>query len=95
MSNYKAETTLNEKDSLQDMLNVEKETVKMYSTALTEGVSKGFRQTVEKLFSDAADSQFKVYMLMTELGYAKVTSAPESALIEEKAKFSKVVNTLN
>lgn len=95
MSNYKAETTLNEKDSLQDMLNVEKETVKMYSTALTEGVSKGFRQTIAKLFGDAADSQFTVYMLMSELGYAKVDSAPESTLTEEKAKFQKVLNTLN
>ena len=28
MSNYKADITLNEKDSLQDMLNVEKNLVK-------------------------------------------------------------------
>ena len=40
---YKADITLNEKDSLQDMLNLEKSLVKIYSTAMTEGASKGFR----------------------------------------------------
>ena len=34
MSNYKADITLNEKDSLQDMLNLEKALVKIYSTAI-------------------------------------------------------------
>ena len=43
---YKADITLNEKDSLQDMLNLEKSLVKIYSTAMTEGVSKGFRTLI-------------------------------------------------
>ncbi|MBQ9756477.1 MAG: spore coat protein, partial [Clostridia bacterium] len=36
MQNYKADITLNEKDSLQDMLTLEKSVVKLYSTAITE-----------------------------------------------------------
>ena len=48
-TSYKAEVTLNEKDSLQDMLNLEKSAVKLYSTAMTEGCSKGFRTLVKEL----------------------------------------------
>ena len=36
---YMKDVTLNEKDSLQDMLNLEKNLVKVYSTVMTEGVT--------------------------------------------------------
>ena len=39
MTSYKAEVTLNEKDSILDLLALEKSLVKIYATALTEGVS--------------------------------------------------------
>ena len=94
MDNYKADITLNEKDSLQDMLNLEKEMVKMYSTALTEGVRKGFRERVSQFFDEQAKSQFDIYMLMTELDYASVTSAPEEILSEQKQKFSQIQDQL-
>ena len=70
MNNYKSEITLNEKDSLQDMLNVEKAMVKLYSTALTEGCSKGFRTLVKENFSSTIEDQFKVFAMMTEQGFA-------------------------
>lgn len=92
---YKADITLNEKDSLQDMLNLEKQIVKVYATALTESVSKGFRSVVENHLTAAAQTQFKTFLLMTELGYAEVTSAPETALAEEKNKFFKVKSQLS
>lgn len=44
----KQQIQLNEKDSLQDMLNLEKEIVKLYSTALTEGNGSKFRHDGEK-----------------------------------------------
>lgn len=95
MTSYKAETTLNERDSLQDMLNLEKEMVKMYSTALTEGVSKGFREQVSTFFDEQAKSQFDVYMLMTELDYASVESAPEDIKAQQKQKFCNIKNQLS
>lgn len=81
---------MSEKDSLQDLLNVEKTVVKMYTTAITEGVSKGFRQTVKKNFTKSTDDQIDVFFLMSELGYAEVKSAPEQVTGELKQKFSKV-----
>ncbi len=90
MSNYKADITLNEKDSLQDMLNIEKNMVKIYSTAITEGCSKGFRNLIKENWQTSTDDQMKVFLEMTEKGYYQVESAPETILSEHRNKFSKV-----
>lgn len=95
MTNYKSEITLNEKDSLQDMLNLEKAMVKLYSTALTEGCSKGFRTLVKENFLSSVEDQFEVFSLMTEQGYYRVESAPEDTLEEQKDNFSTVKSQLN
>ncbi len=91
---YKADITLNEKDSLQDMLNLEKSLVKIYSTAMTEGVSNGFRTLVKEHWNEATDDQIKVFFEMTEHGYYQVESAPEQTLTEQREKFSKVKEQL-
>jgi len=94
LDSYKADITLNEKDSLQDMLNIEKQVVKMYSTAMTEGASKGFRTLIKSQWNDSAETQMDVFLLMTELGYAEVQSAEENVLKQEKTKFNKIKPTL-
>ena len=91
---YMREVTLNEKDSLQDMLNLEKNLVKVYSTVMTEGVSNGFRTTIKKNWNETVEDQAGVYFMMTDKGYTEVQSAPETTLSEEKNKFSKVKSQL-
>lgn len=95
MSNYKADITLNEKDSLQDMLNSEKSLVKIYATAITEGASKGFRTLIKSHWQAAADDQMQVFLEMTELGYYQVESATEQALAAQREKFIKVKTQLS
>lgn len=95
MSSYKADITLNEKDSLQDMLNIEKSMVKIYSTAMTEGCSKGFRSLVKTHWNEIIEDQMQVFLQMTELGYYQVQSAEETILSEHKNKFMKVKNQLS
>lgn len=95
MSNYKADITLNEKDSLQDLLILEKTIIKIYSTAITEGVSKGFRTLVKNHWEDCVEDQMNVFGQMTEHGYYKVESAPEQTLKEQKEKFCKVKSQLS
>jgi spore coat protein CotF len=87
MSNYKADITLNEQDSLIDLLNSEKQAFKMYSTCLTEGVSKGFRTTVKTLMQESAEDQFQAFSLLTENDYAEVTTADLSEVKQVKDKF--------
>ena len=95
MSNYKADITLNEKDSLQDMLNLEKAIVKIYSTAITEGASKGFRTLIKSNWQEATEDQLQVFLQMTEHGYYKVQSAPETLLAEQRNKFRPVTGQLS
>ncbi len=89
MSSYKTEVTLNEKDSLTDCLIAEKNLVKTYALALTEGVSKGFRNNISRMFNESADTQIKVFFEMTERDYYKVTSASEEQKEQIKVKFNK------
>ena len=95
MSNYKADMTLNEKDTLQDMLNIEKTLVKVYSTAITEGTSKGFRTLIKTHWGETVNDQLNVFLMMTEHDYAKVQSAEQTVLSEEKNKFLKIKSQLS
>ncbi len=95
MSGYKSQVTLNERDSLQDMLNLEKNLVKVYALAMTEGCSKGFRNLVNQLWQETVDDQMQVFMLMTEHDYARVTSAPEEQLCAVKKEFSDIKSQLS
>lgn len=95
MANYKADTTLNEKDSLQDMLTLEKTMMKVYATAWTEGASKNFQTLVKKHVQETACDQQEVFLKMEEHGYYKVEPAPQTALSEEKNKFAKVKGQLS
>ena len=92
--NYKAQTTLNEKDSLQDMLILEKTMAKMYATALTEGASDKYKALVKKHFAGVITDQTEVFNKMTEMGYYQVESAPEDIKKETQEKFSKIKSQL-
>lgn len=89
MGDYKSDITLNEKDALNDLLILEKTLAKVYATALTESVSKGFRTLVEKFLIDTAKTQQSVFFLMTERDYCGVSSAKEEVLLETKKEFEK------
>ena len=95
MNSYKAEVTLNEKDSLTDLLTAEKSLVKLYALCITEGCSQGFRNMVKRYLSDAITDQMDVFLLMTELGYYRVESAGEEELNKLKKKFSAVSKELS
>jgi hypothetical protein len=91
MVSYKAEVTLNEKDSLLDLLCIEKVLTKTYATALTEGVSKGFRQMVQAHFNEVALDQITTFFMITAQGYDRVESASEEdkRALKEKYKNEK------
>lgn len=91
----KRQTQLNEKDSLQDMLNLEKEIVKMYSVALTEGNEAKFRSTVKSHLVDSANDQFTIFTQMAENDYYQVKPADKAVIDEQKANFKQVLNQLS
>ena len=90
MKQSKQETTLNEKDALQDMLDTEKLLLNYYSVALTEGSCKPFRKEILKNYTASAETQFNVFEQMLSRGYYQVMPA-EKMLIDQKTEtFSKV-----
>ncbi len=95
MSNYKADMTLNEKDSLQDMLNLEKNLVKVYATAITEGASNGFRALIKENLLNATHDQLDVFLQMTDHDYYRVQSASDEQLQEQREKFKCVKSQLS
>lgn len=94
MADYKADTTLNERDTLFDLLITEKTLVKLYAFATTEAVSKGFRTALKTLYSQSVADQMNVFMNITETDYARVCSANESDLKTAKDKFLKIQKEL-
>lgn len=95
MNSYKAQTQLNEKDSLQDMLNSEKELVKMYCTAYTEGNGRAFRTLVKNNMLEVATDQFDVFSQMTSHGYYEVQPADKSTIDQQKAMYKEISNQLS
>ena len=94
MREYKADITLNEKDSLFDMLSAEKTLVKLYSLVLTECVSKGAREVVQKNLNGQIEDQIKTFFLNTELDYARVCSAEEREIEKMKEEFGEIAKNL-
>lgn len=90
----KQDTTLCEKDALQDLLDAEKLLMNYYATALTEGSCRPLRRQLMKLYSEHADTQFAVFEQMLQRGYYEVQPA-EKMMIDEKTElFSKVKKQL-
>ena len=95
MNGYKAHTQLNEKDSLQDMLNIEKALVKMYSIAITEGNGKSFRTLIKSNMIETAGDQYEVFTQMSNHGYYQVKPADKAVIDEQKANFKEVKKELS
>ncbi len=90
MKQSKQDTTLNEKDALQDMLDTEKLLMSYYSVALVEGSCQPFRKAILKNYTSSAETQFNVFEQMLSRGYYQVMPA-EKMLIDQKTEtFSKV-----
>ncbi len=89
MRDYKADITLNEEDSLNDLLIQEKALVKLYATSITESVSKGVRTAIKGNLKEAIDDQISVFFLLTELDYERVEAAKDEQLISVKVNFAK------
>lgn len=86
---------LNEKDSLQDLLNQEKEIVKLYGTFIIEGSTTGLRKLLqENLLATAAD-QYKIYEDMKKRKYYSPKAAKTEDITEAKTMFSKMESEIH
>ena len=94
MKQSKKDTTLCEKDALQDLLDAEKLLMNYYATALTEGSCRPLRRQILKLYGEHADTQFSVFEQMIQRGYYQLQPAQKMMIDEKTEAFSKVKKQL-
>ncbi len=95
MKQSKRETTLSEKDALQDMLDVEKLLMNYYAAALTEGSSNSFRKAILKRYTEHAATQFSIFEQMLSRGYYEVQPAEKMMLDKQTEKFQKAAKQIS
>ena len=95
MKQSKKDTTLCEKDALQDVLDMEKLLMSYYSAALLEGSCKPFRKEILKHYTADAETQFLVFEQMLSRGYYEVQPAAKLMIDQTTEKFSKVLKQVN
>lgn len=90
MSGYKSEVTLNEKDTLIDILNTEKAIINGYAHAISSSLTKQYRITIKDNFTELSNDQLNVYLHLTDKGYLKSESAKQEQMHEIIKLFEKL-----
>ena len=85
---------LNEKDSLQDMLESEKQLMTIYTTALFEGSTKAMRKNFSANLLGVAENQYLIFTQMSSRGYYEPKPANKNMIDEANSTFKKQKNAL-
>ncbi len=76
----KMDCTLNEKDTLTDMLDAEKHLMSLYTTALYEGSTKTVRKNFSENLLGVAENQYCIFNQMRSRGYCDPQPANKSMI---------------
>ena len=90
----KMDCTLNEKDTLQDMLEAEKQLMALYTTALYEGSTKSVRKNISANLLAVAENQYSIFSQMQSRGYYDPKPAKKNMLDEATDTYKKQKNAL-
>ncbi len=85
----KMDCTLNEKDTLQDLLESEKQLMALYTTALYEGSTANVRKNFSTNLLGVAENQYKLFTQMQTKGYYEPSPAKKEMIDEANATFKK------
>lgn len=85
----KSQTTLCEKDALQDMLDSEKALISLYATALYEGSGKNLRKNFADNLMGVAENQYTLFQQMSARGYYEPAVAKKDMIDKAADSFKK------
>ncbi len=85
----KSDTSLCEKDALQDMLDSEKALMSLYTTALYEGDGKNVRKSFTDNLLGVAENQYTLYQQMSARGYYEAAPAKKDMIDQANDTFKK------
>ena len=89
-----SQAMLNEKDSLQDMLNLEKQIIQLYGMAVMESSNKSLRKLLKQNFTDVTEDQFAVFQQMVNGNYYQPKPADKATIDQKITNFTKVKDQL-
>ncbi|MDE6597737.1 MAG: spore coat protein [Clostridia bacterium] len=90
----KMDTTLNEKDTLQDMLEAEKQLMSLYTTALFEGSTKSVRKNFSTNLLGVAENQYCIFNQMQSRGYYEPQPAKKNMIDQANDTYKKQKKSL-
>lgn len=90
----KSDCTLNERDSLQDMLEAEKQLMSLYTTALFEGSTKAVRKNFSENLLAVANNQYTIFTQMNTRGYYEPKPANKNLIDEATENYKKLKKCL-
>ena len=85
----KMDCTLNEEDTLKDLLESEKQLMPLYTTALFEGSSKAVRKNFSENLLGVAENQYSLFTQMQSRGYYEPKPAKKDLTTEASKTFKK------
>ncbi len=85
----KMDCTLNEKDTLQDMLESEKQLMELYTVALFEGSTKTVRKNFSTNLLGVAENQFGIFTQMQSRGYYEPQPAKKAMIDQANCTYKK------
>ena len=85
----KMDCTLNEKDTLQDMLESEKQLMELYTVALFEGSTKTVRKNFSTNLLGVAENQFGLFTQMQSRGYYEPQPAKKAMIDQVNCTYKK------
>lgn len=85
----KMDCTLNEEDTLKDLLESEKQLMSLYTTALFEGSSKVVRKNFSENLLGVAENQYSLFTQMQSRGYYEPKPAKKDLITEASKTFKK------
>ncbi len=94
MANMAMNSSLGEKEILNDILNTEKEILKAYSTAVTESSCANMRQLLLRNITQVSDDQYNVFNTMVNKGYYQKKDAQDQDVQQAKQKFQQLQSQL-
>ena len=85
----KMDCTLNEKDTLQDMHESEKQLMELYTVALFEGSTKTVRKNFSTNLLGVAENQFGLFTQMQSRGYYEPQPAKKAMIDQANCTYKK------
>ena len=90
----KMDCQLNEKDTLQDMLESEKQLMELYTIALFEGSNKSVRKNFSTNLLGVAENQYSLFTQLQSRGYYEPKPAQNAMIDEANDTYKKQKNSL-